>query len=128
MRKGDHDSLQRVAAILQQHPEAIYAFDRQANETCFDTALHLRKPNLLKLAVTALVDGSLTALDSDAILTSHIPEQARVTLNEMIENYSPQLVVDIMAAMTFIKVPFSQPMIVKETDCLVRRLNDTAFL
>lgn len=119
MRKGDQDNLQRVAQILEIHPEAIYVFDRRANEGCFDTALLLRKPNLLKLAVMALVDGNLK-LDSDAVLTSTIPMKARMALEEIIENYPPELVVDLMEKMTFLKVPFSKPMIVKEGDCQER--------
>lgn len=119
MRKGEQDNLQRVADILKQHPEAIYAFDREANEGCFDTALLLRKPNLLKLAVMALTDGNLK-LDSDAILTSSIPDKARAALGEITENYPPELVVDIMQKFTFMKVPFSQPMLIKEEDCQER--------
>lgn len=120
MMTGEQDNLQRVAKILQQHPEAIYAFDRRANESCFNTAITLRKPNLLKLAVTALVDGNLR-LNSDSILTSDIPEKALLTLEEMIEHYDPQLVVDILRDMAFVKVPFSRPMAVTEKDVLVRR-------
>ena len=119
MRKGDQDNLLRVAKILQQHPEAIYAFDRQAKEGCFDTALLLRKPNLLKLAVTSLVGGNLK-LEGDAILTSSIPMKAREALEEIIENFPPEMVVDILSEMTFMKVPFSQPLIVKAKDCQVR--------
>ena len=118
MLKGDQDSLQRVAKILHHHPGAIYAFDRQTNEGCFDTALLLRKPNLLKLAVMSLVDRNLK-LDSDAIMTSPIPMKARVALVELIENHPSELVVDIMQEMTFVKVPFSTPMIVDERECRV---------
>ena len=88
VRKGEQDNLLRVAKILEQHPEAIYAFDRKANEGCFDTALLLRKPNLLKLAVTSLVGGNLK-LEGDAILTSSIPFKAREALEEIIENFPP---------------------------------------
>ncbi|CAB9511665.1 WD domain, G-beta repeat [Seminavis robusta] len=119
MRKGDQDSLHLVAKILHQHPEAIYAFDRQAKESCFDTALILRKPNLLKLAVMILVDGNLK-LDSDAIMTSPIPLKARMALDTILQEYSPEFVVDIMRAMTFLKVPFSSPMVMKEGDCRER--------
>jgi len=38
-------------------------------------------------------------------------------LDEIIENYPPELVVDIFRDMTFIKVPFSKPMLVKAKDC-----------
>lgn len=127
MRKGDQDNLQRVAKILRHHPEAMYAYDREANEGCFDTALLLRKPNLLKLAVTSLVDGNLK-LDSDAILTSSIPTKAREALEEIIENYPPELVVDILGEMTFVKVPFSKPMVVKASDCQVRNAREHCII
>lgn len=81
MRKGDQDNLQRVAKLLELYPDAIYTFDRNANEGCFDTALLLRKPNLLKLAVSTLVDGTLK-LNSDAILTSSIPIKAKGMSNQ----------------------------------------------
>jgi hypothetical protein len=119
MRKGDQDNLQRVAKILELHPEAIYAFDRRAKEGFFDTALLLRKPNLLKLTVMALIDGKLK-LSSDAILTSNIPEKARIALVEIIENYPPSLVVDLFERMAFLKVPYAEPQLLNEGDCQER--------
>jgi hypothetical protein len=121
MRKGEQDNLQRVAKILQQNPEALYAFDRKENEGAFDTAILLRKPNLLKLAVQALVDGNL-GLNSDRILTSDIPQKALTTLEEMIDHYDPLLVVDILRDMAFVKVPFSKPMAIEAKDLQVSAL------
>ena len=118
MRNGEQDNLQRVAKILKEHPDAIYAFDRKAKEGAFDTVILLRKPNLLKLAVQALVDGNL-GLNSDSILTSDIPHKAMSTLEELVEHYDPQLVVDIMKEMVFVKVPYSKPMPVQAKDVQV---------
>lgn len=111
MMEGNLDSLRRVAFLLQEHPEAIYAFDRRADKGCFDTALELRQPNLLKLVLTAVVDGSLNSdkiLHRRCILTTDIPTMGIQVLEEMVENYSPDLIVDVLGSMVFLKVPFTQ--------------------
>lgn len=111
MGKGGTDSLQQVASILHEHPDAVYAFDRQTGDGCFNTAKLLKKPNLLKLALTTLVDGSLDSSEDGqrSILTTEIPEQGRTTLADMTNNYPPEFVVDIFKEMTFMKVPFTGP-------------------
>jgi WD40 repeat protein len=111
MGKGGTDNLQQVAAILQEHPDAVYAFDRETGHGCFNTALMLKKPNLLKLAVTKLVDGTLDSSEDGqrSLLTTRIPEQGRTTLAYLIENYPSDFVVDIFNEMTFMKVPFAGP-------------------
>jgi hypothetical protein len=75
----------------------VYAFDRETGHDCFNTALMLKKPNLLKLAVTTLVDGTLDSSEDGqrSLLTTHIPEQGRTSLGDLIENYPPEFVVDM---------------------------------
>jgi hypothetical protein len=111
MGKGGTDSLQQVASILQEHPDAVYAFDRETGHGCFNTALTLKKPNLLKLAVTTLVDGTLDSSEDGqrSLLTTRIPEQGRTTLAYLIKNYPSDLVEDIFNEITFMKVPFAGP-------------------
>jgi len=111
MIEGSQASLRRAATILQDHPDAIYAFDRSTGDGCFQTALKLKKPNLLKLVMTTLVDGTLET-DSNGrrtILTSEMPELGLDTLQHIIANFPPQYIVDILAEMTYIKVPFTEP-------------------
>jgi hypothetical protein len=111
MGKGGTDSLQQVAAILQEHPDAVYAFDRETGHSCFNTALMLKKPNLLKLVVTTLVDGTLDSSKDGqrSLLTTRIPEQGRISLTYLIKQYPSDFVVDIFNEMTFMKVPFAVP-------------------
>ena len=53
MVRGGPDNLRRVAAILQEHPNSVYTLDRCTGEGCFDTALRLKKPGLLKLFIAS---------------------------------------------------------------------------
>lgn len=112
MLDGSPESVRLVAALLKHCPDALYTFDRTNGEGCFDTALSLQKPNLLKLTLTILVDGSLEAETNNggkrSILTTDLPERGADALYNMIFN-QPQLIHDILASMTFIKVPFTQP-------------------
>ena len=111
MIEGSQASLRRAAAILQEHPDAIYAFDRSTGDGCFQTALHLKKPNLLKLVMTTLVDGTLEA-DSNGrrtILTTEMPALGLDTLQHIIASFPPQYIVEILHKMTYIKVPFTNP-------------------
>ena len=70
----------------------------------------LKKP-ILKLAVTTLVDGTLDSSEDGqrSFLTTRIPEQGRISLAHLIENYPSVLAVDIFNAMTFKKVRFAGP-------------------
>ena len=111
MIKGGHENLARVAEILRHHSDALYAFNRQTGEGCFDTALALKRPTLLKLAVTMLVDGTLEDSHDGqkSILTTEIPLRGRQTLLDFVENYPPDFIVNILHSMTFTKVPFTEP-------------------
>jgi hypothetical protein len=61
MLEGSQESLRRAAALVHSHPDSIYCFNRSTNDSSFDIALHLKKPNLLKLILTTFVDGTLEA-------------------------------------------------------------------
>ena len=72
-------------------------------------ALKLKKPNLLKLVVTCLFNGTLES-DGDGrrtILTSNLPERGRETLKDMIRNSPPKFVDSILSVMSFLRVPFT---------------------
>lgn len=110
MLEGTPDSLRRAAALIKSHPDTMYCFDRSTGDSSFDTALKLKKPNLLKLVLTNLVDGTLES-DGDGrrtILTSNLPERGRDTLKDMIMNSPPEFIVSILSDMTFVKVPFAE--------------------
>lgn len=111
MGKGGTDNLQQVATILQEYPDAVYAFDRETGHDCFNTALMLKKPNLIKLAVTTVVDGTLDSSEDGqrSLLTTRIPEEGRATMADLIENFPSDFVVDVFNEMTFMKVPFAGP-------------------
>jgi WD40 repeat protein len=109
MLEGSPDSLRRAAALISSYPDTIYCFDRCTGDSSFDTALKLNKPNLLKLVLTCLVNGTLES-DGDGrrtILTSNLPERGRDALRDMIRNSPPEFVVSILSDMTFLKVPFT---------------------
>lgn len=112
MLDGSPESVRLVAALLKRSPDALYTFNRTTGEGCFDTALSLQKPNLLKLTLTILVDGTLEAETNNggkrSILTTDLPDRGAEALYNMIFN-QPQLIHDILASMTFIKVPFTRP-------------------
>jgi hypothetical protein len=120
MIKGGSDNLQRVATILREYPCSIYTFNRSTKENCFDTALALNKPNLVKLAVTTLCDGTLDPRHDGEknFLTTDIPMRGRETLLDIVENYPPDFIVDILKKTTFMKVPFTGPRMVKSGDRL----------
>jgi hypothetical protein len=122
MIHGSQDSLQWVASTLKQFPDAIYTSNRYRKEGCLDTALRLRKMKLLRLAVTTLVDGSLEARNEGkrSILTTHIPEVGRKTLEAMIAKHPPELIVQILKEMTFVKVPFTRSHVVSRGKKTVR--------
>jgi WD40 repeat protein len=112
MLDGSPESVLLVATLLKRSPDALYTFDRTTGKGCFDTALSLQKPNLLKLTLTILVDGTLEAETNNggkrSILTTDLPERGSEALYNMIFN-QPQLINDILAEITFIKVPFTVP-------------------
>lgn len=123
MIHGSQDSLQWVASTLKEYPDAIYTVNRFRKEGCLDTALRLQKMKLLRLAVTTLVNGSLDSRNGGrrSILTTDIPEIGRKTLEAMIAKHHPDLIVQILKEMTFVKVPFTRLHVVSRDKKMVRR-------
>jgi hypothetical protein len=115
MIQGGHENLTTVVEILRHHPDALYAFNRATGEGCFDSALALKRPNLMRMAITMLVDGTLDAGQEGqkSILTTNIPERGRRTLMEFIENHPPDFIVSVLNSMSFTKVPFTRPHLIE---------------
>lgn len=116
MVAGGSENLNRVAKIMRKYPDSVYALDRTNSEGCFDTAMRLKRPNLLKVAVTALVDGTLDESEDGqkSILTTEIPRRGSESLIDFLENHPPEFVVEILEATTFMKVPFTGPQFVSK--------------
>jgi WD40 repeat protein len=115
MITGESDNLRRVASILRSYPNAIYTFNRRTGEGSFTTAVQQKIPNLLKLAMVTLVDGTLAPKNNDDknFITTDIPYQGRQILADIVKNYPPEFAVDVFKAITFLKVPFTVPKVVK---------------
>ena len=110
MMKGGTDNLRLVSSILQEFPGALYAYNRKNGETFFHTALRMKKPHLLKLVVTAMVNGSLDRIDEkSSILSTSYPRMGRQAMDEIVYKYSDEMIGEIFQAMTFLKVPFVEP-------------------
>jgi WD40 repeat protein len=118
MVRGGPDNLRRVAAILQEHPNAIYTLDRCTGEGCFDTALRLKRPGLLKLFIVSIVDGTLNKIDGKhkTFLATSIPQRGRDVLTEIVKNYPADFIVDILRSITFMKVPYGLPRPIESGD------------
>ena len=118
MVRGGPDNLRRVAAILQEHPNAVHTIDRNTGEGCFDTALRLKKPGLLKLFIVSLVDGTLNSVDGKqkTFFETSIPQRGRDVLVEIVKNYPVDFIIDIMRSITFMKVPYGNPRVVESGD------------
>lgn len=124
MLEGSQTSLRNAANVLNKYPDTIYTFDRRTGTGCFETALELKKPNLLKMVMTTVVDGTLEAENEHTrtILTSDIPTNARATLQSMVSNQSSDFIVDVLAQMTYIKVPFAAPKQIYKKQAMVRNI------
>ena len=109
-----------VAAILHKYPTSIHSFDRRNKEGFFDTVLVLGKPSLLKLAATVLVDGTLDADSQNNVLTTALPCRGKEILVEILDHYPPELAVEILGSMAFVKVPFADPRFVDDGDRIER--------
>jgi WD40 repeat protein len=111
MLYGTKESLVCAAVVLKNSPEAVLTFDRTTGVGCFETAVELRKPNIMKLIMGTLVDGTLdTRTDgSSSILTTTMPVDGLLTLRDLILHHPPGYATDILKQMTFVKVPFTTP-------------------
>ena len=107
MSRNGSDNLRLIADILREHPSVIYTNDRDSGEGCFETVLRVQKPALLKLALMNLVNGTLDQAGDrqKTFLSTLIPRKCRDALPDIIENYPPDFIVDILNSMTFMKVP-----------------------
>ena len=122
MMIGNQASIQQAALILKHYPDSIYSFDRSSNDTCFDTALYLKKPNILKLILKPIVDGSLEAQQNGkvSLLMTAMPQIGSKVLKELVRNHPPEFTVEILKMMTFLKVPFTEAKFCSLTDKNVR--------
>jgi len=95
---------------LNNSPEAMLTFNRLTGVGCFEAAVELRKPNVMKLIMNTVVDGTLEGKSqlSNSMMTTTMPIDGLLTLTNMIEHHPPEFATEILAKMTFIKVPFSQ--------------------
>uniref|UniRef100_A0A7S4HP16 Ion transport domain-containing protein n=2 Tax=Odontella aurita TaxID=265563 RepID=A0A7S4HP16_9STRA len=120
MRDGSVDSLKQAAFILEQYPDAIFTFDRTNGENCYDTALAMRRPNLLKVMLLQIVKGQrLTEhgrSDKSCYLSNKITQIGVEILLDMLAHYPPEYVVQILSEMTFVKVPFTEPRVCSPSD------------
>lgn len=111
MLDGSKESLLCAEGILDYAPESVLTFDRTTGVGCFETAVELRKPNIMKLILTPVVDGSLDSRSawSSSLLTTTIPIDGFLTLRDLILNHPSRYATDILNKMTFMKVPFAPP-------------------
>ena len=108
---GSQESLVCAATVLKDSPDSLLTFDRKKNEGCFDTAIRLRKANVLKLVLTKLVDGTLESRQGGmgTLFTTKMPKDGLKTLKDMILYHPQEFATDILKNMTFIKTPFANP-------------------
>lgn len=125
MAMDGSECLRNVSYILRHHPKAFYTIDRRTGESCFDTALSLKKPRLVKLIMVCLVNGTLDpASDQEKnFVSTNIPYQARDSLVDIAMIYPPEFIVEIFNEMTFMRVPCTGPRAVKTGDRLERGNN-----
>ena len=120
MLAGGAENLRRVAATLRDHPTSIHTFNRSTSEGFFETVLALKRPNLLKLAVSVLVDGTLDMEGESNLLTTDLPDRGKEILVDITSNYPPEFVVETLRTMVFVKVPFADQRYVEEDQRLER--------
>jgi len=118
MFEGSKESLVCAAKILKEFPNAVLTFDRTSGVGCFEFAVQLRKPNIMQLIMTTLVDGTLDSQNelSSSLLTTSMPIDGFLTLRDLILHHPPGFATDILRSMTFIKVPFVVPIKVRSED------------
>lgn len=109
MLEGSKESLICAESVLEEAPESVLTFDRTTGVGCFETAVELRKPNIMKLILTPVVDGTLDSRSawSSSLLTTTMPVDGFLTLRDLIMNHPPGYATDILSKMTFMKVPFA---------------------
>lgn len=121
MLEGSKESLISAAKVLKSAPSTVLTFDRTTGVGCFETAVQLRKPNIMQLILTTLVDGTLDTQNelSSSLLTTTMPVDGFLTLKDLIVHHPPGFATDILRHMTFIKVPFVTPIRVRSDEIKV---------
>ena len=111
MLDGSKESIMCAENILSEAPESVLTFDRTTGVGCFETAVELRKPNVMTLIMTPVVDGTLDSGSawSSSLLTTSMPIDGFLTLRDLILHHPPGFAIDILSKMTFMKVPFAKP-------------------
>ena len=100
MLENSKESLMQAAAILNDSPEAMRTFNRLTGEGCYKTAIDLRKPNVMKLLMNTVVDGTL----SNSMITTIMPIDVIFMLKDTVENHSQEFTTEILTKMEFILV------------------------
>ena len=111
MEDGSGDNLKQAAALMEKYPDASYTMNRLSGEGCYDTALRLRRPNLLTILFLKIVSGDIDA-DHDGtgtLLTSEITHRGANIILHMLLHHPPKFVTEILSKMSFVKVPFTEP-------------------
>ncbi len=121
MYEGSKQSLMCAAKILKEAPSTVLTFDRSSGIGCFETAVQLRKPNIMQLILTTLVDGTLETKNgwSSSVMTTTMPIDGFLTLRDLILHHPPGFATDVLRTMTFIKVPFVAPIKVRSAELKV---------
>jgi hypothetical protein len=115
---GEPENLHLISTILKENPNSLYTFNRRLSEHSFDTALRINKPRLLKLLILCVVNGTLDPKRDHEIsfLSFDIPKKCRESLLDIVVNYPASYIVEILNAMSFMKVPFTEPRAVETGD------------
>ena len=115
MFAGSKESLMCAAKILKEAPSTVLTFDRSTGMGCFETVVLLRKPNIIQLILNTLVDGTLESQNktSSSVLTSTMPIDGFLALRHLILHHPPGYATDVLSKMTFVKVPFVDPISVR---------------
>jgi len=118
---GSKQSIICAESVLRQCPESVLTFNRTTGVGCFETAVELRNPNIMRLIISPVMDGTLDTSSawSSSLLTTSMPVDAYLTLRDLIINHPPGFATDTIRKMTFVKVPFAKPRI-----CLIDEVKE----
>lgn len=121
MLEGSKETIVSADNLLAVAPESVLTFDRTTGVGCFETAVELRKPNIMSLILTPVVDGSLFSRSkwSSSLLTTTMPIDGFLTLRDLILHHPPGFAVDLLSKMTFMKVPFTTTRVCSVDDAKV---------
>ena len=108
---GSKESIICAESVLRQYPESVLTYNRSTGVGCFETAVELKNPNVMKLIISPVLDGTLDTCSawSSSLLATSLPVDAYLTLRDLIINHPPGFATDTIRKMTFVKVPFATP-------------------